>query len=78
MSRRLVGIKEIAYYTIWADQTFRKKHLPLMVKARAVFKSKIPYLCRDGKTRRFWQYWTTEDLLNRYLISLADKNDGRI
>ena len=77
MSKILVGIKEMALLTPWTEQTFRKYHLPDMVKARVVFRSKLPCVGNDGKKRRFWQYWSTENLITRYLMALAD-NNGKI
>jgi len=74
-----VGIKEIAeYFPYVDDQTVRKRHIPKMVKANVVFRSKLPCKGKDGKIRRFWQYWTTESLIERYQMVLASKNNGII
>jgi hypothetical protein len=71
MSRVLKGWREIAEMTPFSEETVRKRLKPGMVGARAVFRSKL------GKSKR-WTYWSTESLITRYLIALADNNNGEI
>ncbi len=70
MSKRLIGISEIAEYMPFKEETVRRKIIPEMLKAKAVFWSRIGK--KQNKT-----YWTTVNLLERFLQNAADQ-DGRI
>ena len=78
MSKRLVGIKEIVAnkHIPWTEQTFRKRKKQDLIDAGCLFLSILPRDDMDGKTRRVWQYWTTEALLERYIIALGSRNKG--
>ena len=71
MSRVLKGWKEISAMTPFSTETVRRKYGPNMIEARAVYRSRL------GRQKR-WTYWSTENLITRYLIAYADKNDGEV
>jgi hypothetical protein len=71
MSKVIIGWKAISELTPFSESTVRKRLKPGMIKACAVYKSRL------GRQKR-WAYWTTENLIERYLIALSDKNDGEI
>lgn len=71
MSKILRGWKEISQMTPFSEETLRKKYGPGMIKACAVYRSRL------GRQKRL-TYWSTENLIERYFIKLANINDGEI
>ena len=80
MSKRLVGIREIceSKYIPWSEQVFRKKKKQGFINAGCLFFSVLPREDNDGNIRKVWQYWTTETLIERYIVAVGAKNEGRI